>query len=240
MLRLVAIMVSIGLGDSLDPATVAPALYMAAGDRPRSRVLRFTAGVAVVFFVAGAALMVGPGQALVALVPRPGPRVRYIAETVAGVAILIGSVYLWRHRRQLAERERKDPKRNRRRSPAWLGVTIAAVELPTAFPYFAGIGAAIAAGLSVFEELLLIGIYTVCMVSPLLAIAVTLTVAGDQASEILERARAYLHARWPVLLAMAALAVGIFVTLLGVTGLLSTGHSRVGHFSRRLHRFISR
>ncbi len=36
------LMVSIGLADSLNPSTIAPALYLASGERPRSRVAEFT------------------------------------------------------------------------------------------------------------------------------------------------------------------------------------------------------
>ncbi len=35
MLRLIALVVSIGLADSMNPSTVVPALYLASGERPR-------------------------------------------------------------------------------------------------------------------------------------------------------------------------------------------------------------
>jgi cytochrome c biogenesis protein CcdA len=237
MLSLIGLVVSIGLADSLNPSTVGPALYLSSGHNPRAAVLRFTAGVAVVFFVGGAVLTIGPGQALLALVPHPGPTVRYIAETVVGVAMLIGSAFLWRNRRRLGNRE-KSESTPRRRSPGWLGVTIAAVELPTAFPYFAAIAAIVAGGVNVFEELFLLGIYNACFVLPLLGIALTLTFAGDRAHQLLERVRAYLHTHWPILLAVVALVAGAFVTALGVTGLASSAHGAVGRYSRRLHHFL--
>ena len=45
MLRLIGIVVSIGLADSLNPTTIAPALYMATGERGRERVAEFTLAV---------------------------------------------------------------------------------------------------------------------------------------------------------------------------------------------------
>ena len=45
MLRLIGIVISIGLADSLNPSTIAPALYLATGERARERVAEFTLAV---------------------------------------------------------------------------------------------------------------------------------------------------------------------------------------------------
>jgi cytochrome c biogenesis protein CcdA len=238
MLRLIGLVVSIGLADSLNPSTVGPALYLAAGARPRRSVGRFAAGVTAVMFVAGAVLTVGPGQALLALIPRPGPTVRYIAETVVGAAMLIATGVLWRKRHELGHRHATDAPR-RHGSPAVLGASIAAVELPTAFPYFAAIAAIVASGLSVEQELILVAIYDVCFVAPLVLIAILLTVAGESADRVLETVRDYLTKHWPVLLAVAGLLAGGFITALGVTGLTSSAGGRLGHISRHVRRVIS-
>jgi cytochrome c biogenesis protein CcdA len=238
VLRLIGIVVSIGLADSLNPSTVAPALYLASAQRPRRSVVEFTAGVAVVFFLGGAVLTLGPGQALLALVPHPGPTVRYIAETVAGAAMLVGAALLFRNRRQLGNREPGDSSR-RRASPLVLGLTVAVIEFPTAFPYFAVIVAAVAAGLDPGPELFLVALYNLCFLLPLLGIVLTLTVAPDRAQELLSRAREYLRRHWPVLLAVLALVAGLFVAALGVTGLTSGVHGGVGQLSRKLRHVIS-
>ena len=52
MLRLVGIVISIGLADSLNPSTIAPALYLATGERGRERVAEFTFAVFAVYFLA--------------------------------------------------------------------------------------------------------------------------------------------------------------------------------------------
>jgi cytochrome c biogenesis protein CcdA len=238
MLRLIGLAVSIGLADALNPSTVAPALYLAAGERPRRSVLEFTAGVAVVFFLGGAVLTLGPGQALLALVPHPGPTVRYIAETVAGVAMLIAGVLLARNRRRLGRREGGASPR-RRASPIVLGLSLGALEFPTAFPYFAVIVAIIAAGLDPGSELFLVALYNLCFLLPLLAIVLVLTLAPERAEELLDRARGYFRRHWPVLLAVLALLAGAFVTALGVTGLISGVHGRLGEVSRRVRHVIS-
>jgi cytochrome c biogenesis protein CcdA len=238
MLRLIGIVASIGLADSLNPSTVGPALYLATGDRPRRAVLQFTAAVTGVFFAGGVVLTVGPGQALLALIPHPSATQRYIAETVAGVTMLVGAGLLWCNRQRLGDRASSDepPKQ---RSAVLLGLTIGGVELPTAFPYFAAIIAVVASGVNVVQELILVAIYNFCFVLPLLGIAVVLTFAGDRATVVLERVRAYLRAHWPVLLAVLALIAGLFVTALGITGLTSGVHGNVGRVSRRVRRIIS-
>jgi cytochrome c biogenesis protein CcdA len=240
MLRLIGLVVSIGLADSLNPSTLGPALFLAAGDRPRPDVIRFLLAVFAVFFLGGVVLTLGPGEAILALVPHPDATARYIAETVAGVAMLVASVLLWRKHEALGRRRHVESRPKQHHSPALLGAGIAVVELPTAFPYFAAIVAIVGSGLDIGRQLILLLLYNVCFVLPMLGIVITLTVAGDQAERVLLSIREYFRRHWPELVSVVALLAGIFITVLGVTGLLSGSHGRVGTLSRHLRRVISR
>ncbi len=242
MLRLLGLVVSIALADSLNPSTIGPGLLLASGESPRRSVLEFAAGTFVVFLIGGLVLVLGPGRLILSLVPHPVPTVRYSFETFAGVVMLLIAGILWRRRGRLANREASSsgsrlPKH--RHSPARMGATIAVIELPTAFPYFAAILAIVGSGTGVVRGVVLLAIYNVCFVLPLLGIAAALSLAGDRAIEILARARKYGHDHWPVLFASALLAAGLFVTTLGVTGLTSHLGGTVGHLSRRLRHLIS-
>lgn len=237
MLRLLGLVLSIGLADALNPTTIGPALYLASGERPRRGLVEFTLAVFGVFLLGGVLVALGPGQAVLALVPHPGPTARYVLETIAGAAMVIGGVLLWRHRNRLAEHELSA--RPTQRSSAILGATIAAVELPTAFPYFAVIVTVVGSGVDLGRQLLLLVIYNLCFVAPMLLMLATLTFAPERAGELLTRAREILQARWPVILATLALLAGTFVLLLGITGLTGASHGRVGRVSRRLRRLIS-
>jgi cytochrome c biogenesis protein CcdA len=237
MIRLLGVVVSIGLADSMNPSTIAPALYLATGEHARRSVVQFTAGVFVVMFAGGAIVLLGPGQALLALVPHPHPTARYIIEVVAGVVMLLGAGVLWYKRRNLAQRELPTPSAGGR-SAALLGVTIGAVELPTAFPYFAAIAAIVGSGYGPGRQLVYLAIYNVCFVLPMLLILATLAFAGDKAGTMLVRGRDLLQKYWPMLLAGLALLAGIFVTLLGVTGLASSGHGTAGNLSRKFRHLI--
>lgn len=239
MLRLAGIVVSIGLADSLNPSTVGPALYLAAGERPRWVVLRFTGSVAAVSLLAGLVLTIGPGQLLLALIPHPSATVRYVAETVAGAVMLIASALLWFKRERLGHRERNTSAPTRH-SPGLLGATITAIELPTAFPYFAAIAAIVGSGVNVLQATLLLVVYNLCFVMPLLAIVVVLTAAGDRAERVLTTIREYLQTHWPVIVSVLALVAGLFTITLGITGLTSGAPGSVGRVSRRLRHVISR
>ncbi len=239
MLRVLGLVISIGLADSMNPSTIAPALYLASEESAVRNLAQFTVAVFAVTLLGGALIVLGPGEALLALVPHPSATTRYILETVAGVAMLGAAAYLWRRREHLGTRNRTGPPKQNR-SSALLGATIAAVELPTAFPYFAAIAAIVGSGLGLTQRVVLLVIYNACFVFPLLVILGTVAVAGDRATEILGRVREFLHRHWPVLLAALALVAGLFVTLLGVTGLAGAGHGPVGQVSRRVRRVISR
>lgn len=239
MLRLIGIVLSIGLADSMNPGTIAPGLYLAMGKQPRSALGQFTFGVLAVNLLGGAAIALGPGSALLALVPRPDATARYIAETVAGVVMLIAAVLVWRRRESLSRRQLPAP-RSRRRSALLLGITITAVELPTAFPYFAAIAAIVGSGFDPVRELILLGIYNLAFVLPLILMIVILMVAPERAAPILVAARDFLQRRWPALLAGLALVAGLFVTTLGLTGLASSQPGTVGTLSRKLRHVISR
>jgi cytochrome c biogenesis protein CcdA len=232
MLRLISIVVSIGLADSLNPSTIAPALYLATGENARNRVAQFTAGVFAVYFVGGAAIAVGAGQLIRPLLPHPHHHITSIVEIAVGSAMIAAAAMIWRHRTTLARREPPDFEPKGKSS--WvLGASITAVELPTAFPYFAAIAAIVGSGLGPVRDLLLLVLFNVCFVLPLLGIVGVLTFAGDRAEPMLAAGREFLQRHWPAVLAGLALVAGLFVVTLGLTGLAS--HNRL---AQRIHQTL--
>jgi len=238
MLRLIGLVVSIGIADSLNPTTIAPALYLATGEHARRRMIEFTLGVFVVYFLGGVAVALGPGQVVLALIPHPGRHLSYVLEIAAGVAMLTAAAFLWGYRDRLRSREVISAPRRRGRSSAVLGATITAVEFPTAFPYFAAITAIVGSGQPVLRQIILILIFNVLFITPLLGMIAILTFAGADAYRILSAGRAWLERHWPLALAVLALLAGIFVTLLGVTGFAAPHHNDFGTFSRRLRHIL--
>jgi cytochrome c biogenesis protein CcdA len=219
MLRLVGVVISVGLADSLNPSTVGPAVYLATVGKRASRVAQFTIGLLTVNLVAGLVLTIGPGRLLIGLIPHPQRTARHVIELVAGVILLGCAAALWHGRRSLATRDL--PMRSGGGGSALVaGASIAAVELPTAVPYFAVIAAIVASSASVAMEVVLLVLYNIAFVVPLLAIVVVLLVAGESADPWLQKGGAWLQRQWPVVLAVLLLLVGGCLTVLGGTGLV--------------------
>lgn len=218
MLRLIGVVVSIGLLDSVNPTTVAPALYLAAGKRGRRRVVEFTVAVFAVYLVGGIAIALGPGRLVLAALPHPSRLLEHILEVGVGAAMAAVAAFLWWRRHRLAKRMPLTP-RPKRHGGAILGATITAAELPTAFPYFAAIALIVGSGADRPHQIALLTLFSICFVVPLLGIVALVTLAGDKAVRRLSTARTRLQAHWPAFLAGLALTVGVLVTTLGVAGL---------------------
>jgi cytochrome c biogenesis protein CcdA len=235
MLRLIGLVVSIGIADSLNPTTIGPALYLAAGERARERVTEFTAAVFLVYLLGGAAIALGPGQLVLSLVPHPDREDQHVLEIIAGSAMVLAAIWLWRRRERLSNRVLTQVNPDSR-SSAILGATITAIELPTAFPYFAALAAIVGSGYGLPRQIFLLVLFNICFVLPLIGIVLVLTFAGDRAQQVLASWRARLQAHWPALLASLALFAGVFVILLGVTGLAGphNGLSRFFHHVKTL------
>jgi cytochrome c biogenesis protein CcdA len=223
MIRLIGLVVSIGLADSLNPSTIAPALYLASSEHPRAHVFEFTLAVFLVSLAGGLVIALGPGQLLLSALPHPSHTVRYIFEIVAGVAMLVAAATLWLHRDRLSSRALPEAKAEGK-SSAVLGATITLVELPTAFPYFAVTAAIVGSGLGPLRQVILLVLFNLCFVLPLIGIWLTLTFAGSRADQLLGWGRGLLQRHWPAVLSILALVAGLFVTALGVTGLTHSRH----------------
>ena len=239
MLRLIGLMISIGFADSLNPSTIAPAMYLATDSRnARGQVTQFTLAVFAVYLLGGLAVALGPGELLLDLVPHPRPELKYLFEIIGGVVLLTLSAVLWGFRRLLVKRELPEVHTDGR-SSALLGATITAVELPTAFPYFAAIAAVVGSGYGVWHQVFLILIFNVAFVLPLLAIIAILALAGSNAQGMLVNARKWLERHWPVTLAIVGLIAGLFCVFIGITGLVGLHQSHAGRVARRLRHIVA-
>jgi cytochrome c biogenesis protein CcdA len=235
MLRLTVLMVTIGLADSINPSTIAPALYLASGERARTRVAEFTLSVFLVYLAGGVLIGVGAGQLVRSVVPDIDIRqtVRFVGEIVAGVLLIGAAGLIWTRRDQMLARGLPTASPDRR-SSVILGASITAVELPTAFPYFAAIAAIVGSGLDAAQDFALLLIFNVCFVLPLIGIQLTLVFGGDRANEMLARGRRFLERRWPHVLCGLVTLVALIALFFGATGLAMGIHGRVGRFFRHL------
>jgi cytochrome c biogenesis protein CcdA len=218
VVALIALVVSIGAADALNPSTLAPALFFAVGPHGRRDVAGFTLGVFAVSLAGGLALTFGPGQALLKLVSKPSPHTVHVIELLAGGAALPVAALLWHARAHVAERLARRKQASGR--SAWLlGASIMAVELPTAVPYFAAIAAIVGSGHADTTQIFLLLLYNAAFVAPLVVLLVVLALAGARGTQLAACARLQLDL-WAPRVAPAALVVASVVLItLGVVGL---------------------
>jgi cytochrome c biogenesis protein CcdA len=218
MLRLVGVVISVGLADSLNPSTIGPALYLATVKERVWRVTQFTLGVFGVSLAGGLLVTIGPGRLLIGLIPHPREHVRHAIELLAGIALVLVAIALWLARRRLTRREL--PMRSVGGHSAFIaGASIMAIELPTAAPYIAVMAAIAASDASLLGEVWLLVLYNLAFALPLFAIVVVLLVAGDRAAPWLHGAQTWLQRWWPVALAALLFLAGIGLTAIGAVGL---------------------
>ena len=212
-----AVVVAIAFVDSLNPSTIGPALVLGATDASGARVRHFTLGVFAVFFVGGALLVLGPGQLLLAAVPRPDAEDKHLVEIIGGGVLLIVALSVWIKRRRLSDVPLPGAESGRRGALA-LGATISVLELPTAFPYFAAIAAIVDSDAGVVTQVGYLLVFNIVFVLPLLLIAGALTVAGERVEPALERVRGWFERRWPTLTATVVAIAGALLLTFGLAG----------------------
>ena len=219
MLRLVILLTGIALADSVNPTTIGPALYLSTVERPVRRVAEFTAAFFAVNFLAGVLIVAGPGRLRVSLASRPDPELKHIIELIAGLVLIGVAVALFLGRTRLAAAGGSG--RNLRSGHAWaLGATLAAAELPTAFPYFAGLAAIVGSGLGLPRQLVLVLLFNLVFVTPLIVIAMAVAFGGERAEAWLRKAGDWLRVHWPVVFATVALIAGLALSGVGLVWLL--------------------
>ena len=218
MLALSLIVVSIGLVDSLNPGTIAPALYFATSTRPVRNTLAFGAGVLAVNLLAGIALLFGVGRYALGGLPHPGAGTKQLAELLLGACALLGAGWLWRVRERVPARYAQAATRADR-AALLVGAVITALELPTAVPYFAAIAALAGSSASITSQIALLTAFNLLFVAPVLFITVLAAVSSDASTARLERVRTLLIAHAGELLAGLLLVLAIALLLVGATGI---------------------
>jgi cytochrome c biogenesis protein CcdA len=215
--RLLVLVASIAIADSANPATIAPSVYFATTERPLRRLAEFIGAFFAVNLIVGLVIVLGPGELLLAAVPDPGSTARDVIELAVGIALLMlgaglivagdgaaGGRFDFSDRRALG-----------------VGAALAAVELPTAFPYFAALAAIVGSGVSLGGQLLAVLVFNVIFISPVLAAIAALAIWGDRALPTLKRMGEWLRRQGTRVFAVLALLAGAALVVLGVAGLAS-------------------
>ncbi|HWB22848.1 MAG TPA: GAP family protein [Gaiellaceae bacterium] len=219
MVALLALALSIGFVDSVNPSTLGPALYLATGRQAARNVALFAAGAFGVYTVGGIAIALGPGQALLDVLPHPGHRVVHLFELYGGVLAVLLAVGLWLKRRSIERRLGRARSERGGHGPFLLGAGIMLVELPTAFPYFALIAAVVGSGRRLVDQVVVLLLFNLIFVAPLLAIVALCAFAQERSAGTLELWRMRINRLGPILLPAIVLIAGIVLVAVGAAGL---------------------
>jgi cytochrome c biogenesis protein CcdA len=222
MLKLSVAVVAIALPDCINPSLIGGELFVATGRRPRRRTAAFTFGAWAVTFTFGLALVLGLGDLILALVPKPSAPVKYGLVAGAGLVLVISGVVLWVRRRDLVSGKAGHHRSEPHEPAALIGAGIAGLELFTAFPYFAAIALIVGSGVSNAGKLWLLLLYCVVYTLPLIAVVVTIALAGERAERLLGRIGDWMFAHWPAVVAPLTAAFGFGVLAFGIVQLASS------------------
>jgi len=212
---MVLFVLSVGLADSINPLTIAVALYLATTPRPVWRLANFAAGVYAVYALGGLVLLFGPASLLRLATHGLDPEVGRVLAVIAGGLAIAFAVVVWVRRARIARTALPD-RALRPGSAFGLGAAITVVDIPTAFPLFIVVGAIVHEDLDPLPAAGLVVLYSLAYVLPLVAIAVLRATGGD-------RGEAWLHmlrervTRWaPTALSLLSAVLGVALVAFGL------------------------
>jgi len=215
---LAILVLSVAAIDSLNPSTIAPAAVLALGERPARQVGLFTLGVFAASTAGGLVLLFAVGRSVVARFAHPSPHTEHVLELAIGVALLLVAGLLWILRDQLrAHLGRANAAAGR--SALLLGAGIMAIELPTAFPYFAAILATLGAVHGAVQQTAFILLYNLVFVAPLLALTFFVAITGHRYRDRINRVSTLIRTHGPDFLPPGIAIIGGALVVIGIHGL---------------------
>jgi cytochrome c biogenesis protein CcdA len=215
---LAILVLSVAAIDSLNPSTIAPAAVLALGEQSAWRVGLFTAGVFITSTAGGLLLLFVVGRTFVDRVAHPSPHTEHLLELAVGIALLLASGLLWVFRDRL-RRHLGHERTVGGGSALLLGAGIMAIELPTAFPYFAAILATLGAVHGAAGQTVFIALYNVVFVAPLLALTVLVAATGSRYRDRIARISTLIRTHAPDLLPPGVAIIGGALVVIGLHGL---------------------
>jgi cytochrome c biogenesis protein CcdA len=177
----IAGLVSLAFVDSINPSAIVVTLYLLARSRAAVQVAVYVAAIFVTYFALGTTMMLGVDRLAPSLDTVLDSRPGLIAQSLVGLTIVVYCVAA------STARSESDvvapPSASTYAALAALGVTVTAMELPTALPYFAAIALLASAGLPSHEWVPLLLLYNAIFVLPPIALLVGHLVLGQRVGE---------------------------------------------------------
>ena len=221
MLPISMLVVSLAVADSINPMTIAVAVYLASTPSPQRRLAGYAIGVFSAYLAGGLILVLGPGELLRTAAAGSDTHAFHVGSLVIGSLVIAVGLVLWARRKRWT-RLRVPEWALRAKSSFALGAAMTAVDLFTAFPYFAAIGAIVSSDVVLPAQVLLLVVFNALYVLPLVAVLIAHSLFGERAEAHLARARESIERLSPVVLTILTLGAGIVLVVRGANG-LATG-----------------
>jgi cytochrome c biogenesis protein CcdA len=200
-------LLALALVDSINPSAIVVTLYLLSRERVTAQVVVYVAAIFLTYLTLGALMMSGIDALLPSLRTTGGGRLGFVVQGLIGLAMLL---YAIRAPTTAKSAPRVEPNASTYAALALLGVTVTAMELPTAVPYFGAIALLTTAGLPMARWLPLLVLYNAIFVLPPVLLLVSHIVFGRR-----------LDARYADL--RERLQAGARETMLWIVGLVGGG-----------------
>ena len=187
-------LLALALVDSINPSAIVVTLYLLSRGRVPARVVVYVAAIFLTYLTLGMMMMSGIDALLPSLRTASESRLGFIVQGLIGLAMLL---YAVRAPTTARSAPRVEPGASTYAALAFLGVTVTAMELPTAVPYFGAIALLTTADLPMARWLPLLVLYNVIFVLPPVLLLVGHVVFGKRLdaryAELRERLQAGAH-----------------------------------------------
>lgn len=157
-------LLALALVDSINPSAIAITLYLLSrGGKAVTQVAVYLAAIFLTYLTLGTVLMLGMDALLPSLRTAGGGKLEFLVEGAIGLAMLL---YAIRAPRADKRPPRGEPSASSYIAVALLGVTVTAVELVTAVPYFGAIALLATANLPMAGWLPILVVYNGIFILP--------------------------------------------------------------------------
>jgi cytochrome c biogenesis protein CcdA len=170
-------LLALALVDSINPSAIAITLLLLSRQRARTQVAVYVATIFLTYLAFGAMLVLGVDAVLPTRQTLDGGRLEWIVQGVLGLAMLVYAIAAPKTARATAPAE---PRASTVAALVVLGVTVTALELPTAMPYFGAVAMITAADLAPMQWLPLLVTYNVVFVLPPLLLLLGHMLLGER------------------------------------------------------------
>jgi cytochrome c biogenesis protein CcdA len=156
-------LVALAVVDSINPSAIVVTLYLLSRERVWAQVVVYVAAIFLTYLTLGALMMSGIDALLPSLTGMGSGRLGLVVQGLIGLAMLL---YAIRAPATATSAPRVEPSATTFAALALLGVTVTAMELPTAVPYFGAIALLTTADLPMTQWLPLLVLYNAIFVLP--------------------------------------------------------------------------